>query len=126
MQANMMSDAEHDANAHAHPSELAYIRIAAALAVITALEVLVYYLESVGSFLVPVLVVLSAIKFYLVVSFFMHLKFDDKKLSWIFGFALMVAVAVFLGVWAMHHFDTALQWFQDMSLNPLGPHQPES
>jgi cytochrome c oxidase subunit 4 len=97
--------AEHDATAHAHPTEMTYIKIAVILALITVVEVAIYYIESVSSVLVPALVILSAIKFLTVVGYFMHLKFDDKKLAGIFGSALIVSIAVFVGVWVLTHYD---------------------
>jgi cytochrome c oxidase subunit 4 len=102
--------AEHDATAHEHPSEFTYIKIAFILAIITIVEVAIWYIESLKDFLVPALVLLSAVKFYLVVSYFMHLKFDDKKLAWTFGLALGASVAVFLGVWLMQNFNAVTQF----------------
>ena len=54
---------------HAHPGERTYIKIAVFLAAITVFEVVIYYLESAGSILVPALLLLSAIKFVTVVAF---------------------------------------------------------
>jgi cytochrome c oxidase subunit 4 len=97
--------AEHDAKAHAHPTEMTYIKIAIILAIITVIEVAIYYIESASSILVPALVILSAIKFITVVGYFMHLKFDDRMLAGIFGSALAVSLAVFIGMWVITHYD---------------------
>lgn len=102
--------AEHDATAHEHPSEMTYIKVAIVLSIITIIEVAIWYIESAAGILVPALVILSAIKFFLVVGFFMHLKFDDKKLAWTFGLALGASMAVFLGVWLMHHYKDVTQF----------------
>lgn len=102
--------AEHDATAHEHPSEFTYIKIAIILAIVTAVEVVIYYIEALRGILVPALIALSAIKFVLVVGYFMHLKFDDKKLAWIFASALILSVAVFVGVWLMQHFGRLEQF----------------
>jgi len=40
----------------------------------------VFYVPTFQSVLVPVLLVLSAVKFTLVVMFYMHLKFDNRFL----------------------------------------------
>lgn len=108
--ANPTVPAEHDATAHEHPSEFTYIKIAIILAIVTAVEVVIYYIEALRGILVPALIALSAIKFVLVVGYFMHLKFDDKKLAWIFAFALILSIAVFIGVWLMQHFSRIEQF----------------
>src|SRR5512132_4087500 len=46
-----------------HPNPTTYIQIAVVLAAITGAEVGVYYLEAVKSILVPILLLLSALKF---------------------------------------------------------------
>ena len=46
------------------------------------------------AFLVPLLLVLSASKFALVVGFYMHLKFDHPLFFGVFGFGLLVAASV--------------------------------
>ena len=108
--ASNIAHAEHDATAHEHPSEFQYIRIAIILAIITIVEVAIYYIDAVRDYLVPALVALSAIKFILVVGYFMHLKFDDKKLTWLFGAALIGSLAVFIGVWLMIDFKAVEQF----------------
>jgi len=78
----------------AHPGPEEYIRIGATLALITMIEVAVYYFDIQEQLFILILVTLSAIKFSLVVLFFMHLKFDSRVLSTAFisGFALAAAV----------------------------------
>jgi cytochrome c oxidase subunit IV len=79
-----------------HPSPKEYIRIAVILAVITAAEVVVYYVEGVQEFLVPILFAFSALKFALVVLWFMHLKFDSKTYARFFLMGLAGALTLFL------------------------------
>lgn len=81
-----------------HPSPKEYIRIAVLLAVITAAEVVVYYVEGVQEFLVPILFLFSALKFALVVLWFMHLKFDSKTYARFFVLGLAGAITLFLVV----------------------------
>jgi cytochrome c oxidase subunit 4 len=91
---------------HGHPSDLAYVKIALFLAAITAVEVVLYY-KNLGSANNYALLVLSAIKFVMVVGYFMHLKFDNKVLRRLFigGFVLaafcyvayMLTLGVFVG-----------------------------
>lgn len=102
--------APHDATAHAHPGEPTYIKVAIFLAVVTVIEVAIYYVEALDRVLVPALVVLSAIKFLAVVGYFMHLKFDDKKLAGIFGAALIISLAVYVATWLMQHYDKVEQF----------------
>jgi hypothetical protein len=44
--------------------------------------------------LVPILLVLSATKFVLVVGFYMHLHFDHPLFTGVFGFGLAVGASV--------------------------------
>jgi cytochrome c oxidase subunit 4 len=112
----VVRDAQHSDKGHAHPSQAEYVRIAAILAVITAIEILVYYIEAFSDFLVPMLLVLSAVKFVMVVGYFMHLKFDSKLLMWTFTFAMIIAVAVFIGTWLMMNHGSVTQFTGDMSI----------
>jgi cytochrome c oxidase subunit 4 len=88
--------AEHTAHdgAHTKPNSF-YIKVAVALALITSVEVGLYYLD-IGKLYLPTLLVLMAIKFGTVVSLFMHLRFDNKIFSWLFYSGLFLAVFVYL------------------------------
>lgn len=99
-------EAEHDGHGHEHPGEFTYIKIAVFLAIITIMEVVIYYIEWMhdAGLLVPALLVLSAIKFTAVVGFFMHLKFDDRFLTWIFGSGLAVAASIILVLMILFNF----------------------
>jgi cytochrome c oxidase subunit IV len=79
---------------HAHPGAKTYTIVGVILAVITLAEVFFYTQESVRAFLVPLLLVLSASKFVLVVGFYMHLRFDHPLFTGVFGFGLAVAASV--------------------------------
>src|SRR5258705_7245400 len=78
----------------AHATTGTYLRIAATLVIITLIEVGVFYVPAFQSTLVPVLLVLSAAKFTLVVMFYMHLKFDNRFFAFLFGGPLLLGVAV--------------------------------
>src|SRR2546426_5835810 len=69
----------------AHATTGTYLRIAAVLVMITLIEVGIFYVPAFQSVLVPVLLVLSAVKFALVVMFYMHLKFDNRFFAFLFG-----------------------------------------
>jgi cytochrome c oxidase subunit 4 len=98
---------EHDDPArddHGHgATDGQYVLIALALAAITGLEVAVSYLD-IGPLFLPVLLTLMAIKFFCVVSFFMHLKFDKPIFTWAFYSGLALAVAVYAAALATFHF----------------------
>ena len=75
----------HEVHPHAghddqhHWSDLQYIQLALALAVITALEVVLSYTkDEFGAFFLPLLLIMMAIKFFAVVFYFMHVKYSSK------------------------------------------------
>jgi cytochrome c oxidase subunit IV len=81
---------------HPHPGAREYITLATILAVITAIEVAVYYIDAMRPMLAPTLIVLSAVKFALVVMFYMHLKFDHPIFTGMFVGGLATAVFTFV------------------------------
>ena len=85
-------DGEH--GAHDHISDNKYIVIAAILAVITAAEVAASYID-LGAIFIPLLLFMMAVKFFIVASFFMHLRFDNKIFTWMFYSGLLLAVGVY-------------------------------
>jgi len=86
---------------HAHPGAGEYIVVAVILAIVTAVEVAVYYLPEVRTWLPLILILLSAFKFFMVVAFFMHLKFDHPSFRWYFGGGLALALVLASSVAAM-------------------------
>jgi cytochrome c oxidase subunit IV len=72
--------------------------IALILCVITAIEVWVYYIPALAAYIFPILIVLSLVKFVMVVGWFMHLKFDHISFTWYFGGGLLLALATFSGL----------------------------
>jgi len=86
---------EHEADSHAHPGAMEYLKIGVVLAIVTAIEVGLYYIDMSHDLLVAVLMVLSALKFSLVVLWFMHLKFDNRLLSQFFVGGFLLALTVF-------------------------------
>jgi cytochrome c oxidase subunit 4 len=75
-----------------HASPGFYWMIGGILTVITAVEVAIFYIPFLEPVLVPLLLVLSAAKFLLVVMFFMHLKFDSKVFTGVFMAGMVLAV----------------------------------
>jgi cytochrome c oxidase subunit 4 len=90
----------HRTGSHAgrHPSPKEYVRIAIILAIITAAEVAIYYIEGAKEFLIPLLILFSLVKFSLVVMWFMHLKFDSRTYARFFMMGLAGAVTLYLVV----------------------------
>lgn len=80
--------------AEAHASVGTYVKVAAALTIITALEVGVIYIRRLAPIVVPLLLVMSVAKFALVVLFFMHLRYDKRVLSTLFMGPLVIAVGL--------------------------------
>lgn len=88
-----VTDAAHDE--HEHLSDNRYIVIALILAVITAAEVAASYID-LGPVFIPLLLFMMAIKFFVVASYFMHLKFDNKIFQRLFYTGLFLALAVYV------------------------------
>jgi cytochrome c oxidase subunit 4 len=84
---------------HDHPKDSLYIVVALILAVLTALEVMTYYVDF-GPLFLPTLLTLMAVKFLLVVLFFMHLKFDAPIFGRFFWGGLGLAVVVYVATLA--------------------------
>lgn len=85
-----------DHPADGHPDAAEYVKIGLLLAVITAVEVAIYYVEALGDTLLPILLVLSALKFVLVLLWFMHLRFDNRLLTIVFSTAAVLAAMLFV------------------------------
>ena len=79
-----------------HPSPKEYVRIAIILAIITAAEVAIYYVEAIEDLLIPLLFLFALIKFTLVVLWFMHLRFDSRTYARFFMMGLAGAITLFL------------------------------
>src|SRR5688572_32977833 len=83
---------------HGHPGPKEYVVVAVILAIITTIEVAIYYVPdwvpAFRSFLAPSLLILSAIKFTAVVGWFMHLKFDNRLFTSLFVGGLVLAGAL--------------------------------
>lgn len=98
-----------------HPTPRFLVNIAIVLAIITAVEVALHYIDAVDPILVPLLVILSAIKFAWVCWYFMHLKWDNRMLTWIFVAGFFIALAVFIAVWIMMNFHQVDVFFSDLT-----------
>ena len=121
---------DHGDEHHDHPSDRSYVGIAIFLAVLTAVEVLLFVIEDqiaealgVGSVKIA-LVVLMIVKFWIVGAYFMHLKFDNNVLTKLFVSGLLLAVAVYFIMLSAFEFNFWNDGFCDTGLpggdRPLG------
>jgi cytochrome c oxidase subunit 4 len=86
----------------AHPTDAQYMKIAAILAAITALEVGICYAKSgLGDGFAPFLLALAAIKFFLVGAYFMHLRFDNRVLRRFFITGITLAIIIYILVFLL-------------------------
>jgi len=85
-----------EAHGTAHPSPKEYVRIGLILGVLTALEIAASYAGVSGSILIPTLFILAVVKFAIVVLWFMHLKFDDRRFARFFVMGLSGAAVLYL------------------------------
>lgn len=88
-----------EAGSTAHPTAGTYVAVALVLTVVTLVEFSILYVPGLAGAAVPILLILSAVKFALVALFYMHLRFDDPLYRRLFagGLVLGILVAVSLG-----------------------------
>ena len=81
-----------------HPTPAQYWKIAVVLAVLTAVEVAIYYIHrdfDLGNFNTLLLVLLAALKFLIVIGWYMHLRFERTMLSRFFTAGFILAAALY-------------------------------
>ena len=88
-----------DAHAH-HPTAATYVKIGVFLTAITVAEVWAYYIPSLvaSHWFVPLLLIMSAVKFVTVVLFYMHLKYDHRLFRALFTGPFIVAAFTLMGL----------------------------
>ena len=84
-----------------------YVLTAVFLAVLTIIEVFTYAAPDfpiwADELLIPVLMILMAVKFFTILYIFMHLKFEEPLFRWLVGVAILI-----LGIFfALTFFDYA-------------------
>ena len=85
-----------------HATVGTYVKVALILGIITAVEVATLYIPGIPSSLLVIgLLVMSAVKFFLVVGFFMHLRYDHPIMRALFVGPLIIAIAIILAVMAL-------------------------
>ena len=92
---------------HSHPGWKFYGVIGVILIVFTALEILGYIGETKNMYssgtAAVIILVLSAVKFFSVVAYYMHLKFDNKLFTGIFVFPALLGTLVICGMILLFH-----------------------
>jgi cytochrome c oxidase subunit 4 len=81
----------------AHPGDRTYVLVALILALVTAAEVVTFYVEdTLGRLMVPVLLVMMLFKFAVVALWFMHLRFDSIMFRRFFVTGIILATLVYM------------------------------
>ena len=89
-----------------------FITLALWLAVITGVEIVAIFLPLAPWVLLLGLGILSVVKFFAVVLWFMHLIYDHKLLFWLFMMGLVLATATFTALVMLFSFDRVdTAWF---------------
>lgn len=86
---------------HAHPTPAQYWKIAGFLAAVTAIEVAMFYIDrelELGFVNAAILIVLSAVKFIVVVGWFMHVRFEKPIVNRFFAGGFILACALYVVV----------------------------
>jgi cytochrome c oxidase subunit 4 len=82
----------------AHPTPVQYVRIAVILAVLTAIEVAMFYINQsidLGFANAAILLVLAFLKFVIVIGWYMHLRFEKTTLSRFFATGFVMATVCY-------------------------------
>jgi cytochrome c oxidase subunit 4 len=81
-----------------HPTPAQYWKIAALLAVLTAIEVALYYIHrefDLGNYNTLALLALAFLKFVIVIGWYMHLRFERSTLSRFFAGGFILALSLY-------------------------------
>jgi cytochrome c oxidase subunit 4 len=88
-------------DSHAHPTSKQYVQIAILLAIVTAIEVALFYVNEavdMQGWDAPLLVVLSFLKFVVVIGWYMHLRFEKSTLTKFFTAGFVLALLLYTAV----------------------------
>jgi cytochrome c oxidase subunit 4 len=82
----------------AHPSPAVYVKIAVGLAVLTAIEVALFYINEelrLGWINTATLLILAFLKFVIVIGWYMHLRYEKTVVSRFFAFGFTLAFVLY-------------------------------
>ena len=88
--------APHATAEHAHPGPRTYIAVAIWLAIATAAEVALYYVEMPDGLFIGLLMFFMVVKFTTVVAYFMHLKYDAVMFRRFMVTGIVLAISVYM------------------------------
>ena len=91
-----------------HPSSTIrqYVMTGILLTVITAVELFLSYSSLPHGLMITLLIVLSAVKFAIVVAIFMHLKFENRLLTRLFLIGLILATCIMIALLSLFWNDS--------------------
>lgn len=108
-ESGLADEPAHEPGGHVHtaPEPSAYVGVGLILAIVTAAEIALYYVEDAGgasdTVITLSLLVLMAIKFFLVALWYMHLRFESPLFRWLFYGGIILATSVYAVVLAASH-----------------------
>ncbi len=85
----------------AHPTPAQYVKIAVGLAILTAIEVGLFYVNEavqLGWINTAALLVLAFLKFVIVVGWYMHIRYERATVSRFFTFGFVLAFTLYAAV----------------------------
>lgn len=83
---------------HAHPTPAQYWKIAVVLAVLTAIEIALFYIDQeleLGALNAAILIVLAIAKFIIVVGWYMHLRYEKPLVNRFFTAGFILALSLY-------------------------------
>ena len=94
---------EQSVEVHAHHSHTPFFVVWGALLVLTGVEVYLGYQNMQPMKMLSILLVLSFVKAALIILYFMHMKFEIRRMRWV----LMTALVICLGLMSVFFADAA-------------------
>jgi heme/copper-type cytochrome/quinol oxidase subunit 4 len=107
-ESNAGSAAGHE-HEEGHATAMFYVWIGVILAVVTAVEVGIFYMEALNDVEVPLLIILSTAKVVLVVMFFMHLKMEPRFITGVFMAGVVLGTFMVAALVVLYHVLRPLQ-----------------
>lgn len=74
-----------------------FVKVWVGLLVLTLIEVILGYIQFSTYVMLTLLMGFSLVKAYLIMAYFMHLKFDRPSLSWILVAPLIACILIMMG-----------------------------
>ena len=81
-----------------HPGPRTYALIGGILTAATALEVWIFYWNVTAAIIASLILMTSVLKFSLVVGYYMHLRFDDRRFLALFALPFFIALFIMIAL----------------------------